>query len=145
LEINFSEIRIDDEGKKIKDENGNVSKVWNHKRAEELYNQMNENFNGNIIEALTNLFTDGNEMDINTLQDYYMKKYDEQLKEFCKDYLDMESSESAEEIFKNSCKKIVGENDNKFCHDMIDSDITIREYKEQFKPLKEWERNNNGK
>ena len=84
-------------------------------------------------------------MDINTLQDYYMKKYDEQLKEFCKDYLDMESSESAEEIFKNSCKKIVGENDNKFCHDMIDSDITIREYKEQFKPLKEWERNNNGK
>ena len=148
LEKKFLEIRIDDEGKKIKNVNGNVSKVWNHKRAEELYNQMNENFNGDITEALTNLFTNENEINSDDLQKYYKEKYDKQLKKFCEEYLDTdlrESSESAEEIFKNSCKKIVGENDNKFCHDMIDSDITIREYKEQFKPLKEWEGNNNGK
>ena len=65
-----------------------------------------------------------------------------------------ESSESAKDTFKKICRKIVGENDNKFCHDMIESDITnreneeqltIREYKEKFKPLKEWERYNNGK
>ena len=148
LEKKFSEIRIDDEGKKIKDENGNVSKVWNHKRAEELYNQMNENFNGDIIEALTNLFTNENEINSNDLQKYYKEKYDKQLKKFCEEYLDTdlrESSESAEEIFKNCCKNILGKNDNKFCHDMINSDITIREYKERFKPLKEWEQDNNGK
>jgi len=157
LEKKFSEIRIDDEGKKIKDENGKVSKFWNHKRAEELYNQMNENFNGDITEALTNLFTEENEINGNTLKDYYKQKYDEQLKKFCEEYLDkdlIESSESAKDTFKKICRKIVGENDNKFCHDMIESDITnreneeqltIREYKEQFKPLKEWERDNNGK
>ncbi|AYA99344.1 DEAD/DEAH box helicase [Lachnoanaerobaculum umeaense] len=148
LEKKFSEIRINDEGKKIRDENGNVSKDWNYKRAEELYNQINENFTGNITEALTNLFTDGNEINGNTLQDYYKQKYDDELKKFCEDYLEAdfrESSESAKYIFKECCREILGGKYTKFCHDMIDSDITIGEYKEQFEPLKEWEQNENGK
>lgn len=148
LEKRFSEIKIDDKGKRIKDEKGNVSKVWIYKEAEKLYNEMNENFKDNVIEKVADLFKDRNERDGEILQAYYKGEYDKHLKNFCEEYFGKVLSgslESATDMFKEICKKIVGENDKKYCHDMIESNMTIQAYKEQFKPLKEWEQDKDGK
>lgn len=151
LEKRFSEISIDDEGKKIRDENGNVCRVWNYDKAKELYNRLNTTVSDNDIEEqLSELFTAENETDGKNLQDYYKNNYDKKLREFCDNYL-MEffdvSLEPATDAFIAACKAIVGENGNSFCHDMINGNMTIWDYKQQFNPLKEWEKeeSENGK
>lgn len=157
LEKQFSEIELDDSGKKKKDEQGKTLRKWNYEKAKELYDEIDSEriIENEIIDKITELFTcDEAREESSTLQKYYKERYKDNLKEFLKKYLEAFCEKGfdfcdwdgcdPEAVVIGACRKIVGERDTKYCHDMIDATLSILDYKQQFEPLKEWEHDANG-
>ena len=155
LKKRFFDIQIDADGKKEKDNEGNVIQKWTYEVAKNLYDDINDKSGSmtddEIINKLTSLFKSDEMNSGYTLQEYYKKQYEEQLKKFCKNTLGCGNncgldgcSCKPEDIFIKVCSEIVGKMETKYCHNMINDNMSIKEYKQQFKPLKEWERDKNG-
>lgn len=130
---------------------------WKYDAAKILYDDLKDNQDRNgIKEKILALYENiNNENDANGsksegLLEAYQKKYDEKLWEFINRCFGIrQSEEKPAEVFKQKCREVVhamgaDHMGRKYCHDMIDSDDSIEEYKKEFQPLKEWEVVGNG-
>ena len=122
--------------------NNIVEEKWILEEAENYYSQWDNSdiSKEDIKTKIKEIYLSALKNKDTGLSDIYKKNYDKKI-EACTNKWFKKDEDSTS--FEDCCKKYVGDSkNNNYCFDLMNKEnVDIRQYKENFKPLKEWENN----